>query len=350
MPKAVHSIDFLAQAEAGPPQPVYALFGEEPFLLRQVRERLRTIVLGEGEGEFSLTAFDGPTAELKDVLDELSTLAMFGGGKRLVIVDEADPFVTHYRAELEDYVARPASGGVLVLVLRSFPSNTRLYKAVLAAGVAIECDAPPAARLVKWVADWGAQCHKLRVPSAAAELLLDIIGPELGLLDQELAKLALVAGDDRKITVEMVQQMVGGWRAKTTWEMLDAALAGNAATALAQLDRLLSSGETPVGLLGQISASLRRLAAATRLILSAETAGRRMAIRDALERAGVRSFVLQKTERELRRLGRQRGGRLYHWLLEDDMDLKGDSSLAPRLILERLILRLAAAETPARQP
>jgi len=148
----------------------------------------------------------------------------------------------------------------------------------------------------------------------------------------------------------MVQQMVGGWRAKTTWVMLDAALAGDAAAALAQLDRLLSSGETPVGLLGQISASLRRLAAATRLILRGEATGRRIALRDALELAGVRSFVLQKTERELRRLGRNRGSQLYHWLLEADLDLKGDSSLSPRLILERLILRLAAAEAPSRRP
>jgi len=287
---------------------------------------------------------------LKDVLDELSTMAMFGGGKRLVVVDEADAFVTRYRAELEDYVARPASGGVLVLSLRSFPSNTRLYKAVLSAGMAIECSAPPTARLAKWIADWGAQSHKLRISSSAAEMLLDIIGPELGLLDQELAKLALVAGGDRKITDEMVQQMVGGWRAKTTWVMLDAALAGDAAAALAQLDRLLSSGETPVGLLGQISASLRRLAAATRLILRGEATGRRIALRDALELAGVRSFVLQKTERELRRLGRNRGSQLYHWLLEADLDLKGDSSLSPRLILERLILRLAAAEAPSRRP
>jgi len=196
----------------------------------------------------------------------------------------------------------------------------------------------------------GAQSHKLRISSSAAEMLLDIIGPEFGLLDQELAKLALVAGGDRKITDEMVQQMVGGWRAKTTWVMLDAALAGDAAAALAQLDRLLSSGETPVGLLGQISASLRRLAAATRLILRGEATGRRIALRDALELAGVRSFVLQKTERELRRLGRNRGSQLYHWLLEADLDLKGDSSLSPRLILERLILRLAAAEAPSRRP
>ena len=103
-----------------------------------------------------------------------------------------------------------------------------------------------------------------------------MIGPELGLLDQELAKLALSAAGDKKITSEMVQKLVGGWRAKTTWDMLDLALEGKAAEALRQIDRLLAGGEAPVGLLAQISASLRRLATATRLILQAEAAGRRL--------------------------------------------------------------------------
>ncbi len=175
-------------------------------------------------------------------------------------------------------------------------------------------------------------------------MLVDLIGPELGLLDQELAKLALMTGSDKKITPELIGQAVGGWRARTTWEMLDAALDGNVDMAMQQLDRLLAAGEQPVGLLAQISASLRRFAAAARLVLAAEAAGRRTSLRDALGRAGVRSFVLQKAERQLRLMGRQRGAQLYRWLLQADLDLKGDSAMPPRLILERLIVRLAAPQ------
>ncbi len=169
-----------------------------------------------------------------------------------------------------------------------------------------------------------------------------LVEPELGLLDQELAKLALLAGADKKITPDLVQKYVGSWRAKTTWEMLDLALDGNVAEALRQIDRLLASGEVPIGLLGQISASLRRLAAATRLILRAEAAGRKVAVGPALQQAGVKPFVVQKAERQLRRLGRQRGSQLYRWLLETDLDLKGDSPMPPRLVLERLVVRIAA--------
>ena len=154
-------------------------------------------------------------------------MAMFGAQGRLVIVEDADEFVTRFRPQLEDYVARPSTTAVLTLVLDSFPSNTRLYKAVAASGLLIDCAVPGGPRLTKWLADWAVHTHKLKLASSAAELLVEIVGPELGLLEQELAKLELVAGSDRKVSAEMVQQMAGGWRAKTTWEMLDAALAGN---------------------------------------------------------------------------------------------------------------------------
>lgn len=339
MPTTLHAVEYLAAPGKHAPRPVCVVFGDEPFLKRHVLERLRQAVLGD-EGDLSYTVFDGRTCQWRDVLEELSTMAMFGGS-RMALVDDADDFVSRYRPELEDYVAKPRTTGVLAICVGAWPSNTRLYKAVAASGLPVECTSPTGAPLTRWLSVWAQQTHKVQLSASAAESLSEMIGPELGLLDQELAKLALAAGPDAKITPEMVNQFVGSWRAKTTWEMLDAALAGNVREAIVELDRLFLAGEAPVALLAQISASLRRLAAATRLILGAESAGRRMGLRDALLQAGVKSFVAEKAERQLRRLGRERGGQLYHWLLEADLALKGSGDLSPRMVLERLILRLA---------
>jgi len=341
--KGLRAVDYIANPAKHPPKPVCVVFGDESFLKLHSLARLREAVLGTDEGDFSLTTFEGPGAELRDVLGELATVAMFGDGKRLVVVDDADDFVSRNRPKLEDYVARPAATGVLVLQLKSFPGNTRLYKAVVAGGMAIDCSAPRAAGLSRWLSTWAKQAHGVQLAPSAADVLIELVGAEMGLLDQELAKLALSSGADKKVTAEMVHQLAGGWRTRTAWEMLDAALAGDVRGAMQQLDRLVAAGESPVGLLGQISASLRRFAAATRLVLQAEAAGRRIALRGALEQAGFRSFVLQKAERQLRHLGRRRGGQLYRWLLQADLDLKGASALPPRLILERLIVRLAAS-------
>ena len=344
MSKAIDALDYLAKPKKHPAGGVCVAFGDDPFLKRHVVGRLKQEVLGEDDGEFSLSAFEGRNTELRDVLDELATMAMFGGDRRLVVVEGADDFVTRYRAELEDYVAKPSPSGVLVLLVKTMPSNTRLYKAVVAGGLAIDCNAPKPAKLTRWLTTWAEKTHRATLGPGAADMLVELVGPELGLLDQELAKLALTAGEGGKISPEMVNQMVGTWRSKTTWEMLDAALAGNVREALSQLDRLLLAGEAPISILGQISASLRRFAAATRLILQTEAAGRRPALRAALEQAGVKRFVLDKAQRQLRQLGRHRGAQLYRWLLETDLALKGASALPPRLVLENLIIRIAAAE------
>jgi DNA polymerase-3 subunit delta len=347
--KVLHAFDYLAQPQKHAPRAVCVVFGDEPFLRRQALRAIRRAVLGGDEGEFSLSTFDGATAELAHVLAELATVPMFGPGQRLVVVEGADDFVSRYRAELEDYVIQHSAfsiqhstGGVLTLDIKTFPANTRLYKAVVAEGLAIDCKCPATTGVVRWLGNWAQQAHGVQVSQAAAEMLLEMIGPELGLLDQELAKLALLVESGKKITPEMVGRMAGGWRARTAWEMLDAALAGQTRQAITQLDRLLAAGESPVGMLAQVSASLRRLAAATRLVCQAEAAGRRITLRAALEAAGVRTFVLGQAEKQLRHLGRRRGSQLYRWLLEADLDLKGASALPPRLILERLILRLAA--------
>jgi DNA polymerase-3 subunit delta len=167
----------------------------------------------------------------------------------------------------------------------------------------------------------------------------------MGMLDQELAKLA-AAAQGAPITAELVQRLVGGWRAKTAWDMLDAALEGRTRQALVELDRLLLAGETPIAVLGQIGSSLRRFAAAAQLIESAERAGRRTNLRQALETAGVKAvpFIMNKAESQLRQLGRQRAAQLQHWLLEADLALKGSSSspAKARIQLEQLLVRLSA--------
>lgn len=343
MAAALHATDYLQDPAKHAAGPVCAMFGDEAFLKRQVLLRLREQVLGGGEGDFSFSSKEGPNSELRDVMDDLATIAMFGGGKRMIVVEEADDFVTRYRSELEDYVAKPKSSGVLVLQLKTFPANTRLYKAVAATGLLVDCSAPTPAKLTKWLTAWATQAHGAQLPGAAAEVMLDLVGAELGLIDQELAKLALLAGEDKKITAEMIREHVGSWRTKTAWDMLDAILDGDVRQAMHQLDRLLAAGENPIAILAQVSATLRRLAAATRLVIAADTAGRRISPRDALQQSGVKPFVLEKTERQLRKLGRQRGSQLYQWLVDADLDLKGASAMPPRTVLERLFLRLASS-------
>ncbi|MDI9445678.1 MAG: DNA polymerase III subunit delta [Pirellulaceae bacterium] len=345
MAKTVHAVAYLAAPAKHAPKAVNVVYGNDAFLKRLVLSALKKNALGSDDAGFSRSVFEGEKAVLKDVLDELSTVAMFGGGRRLVVIEDADNFVSLNRAKLEAYAEDPLPTGRLILEVKSWPTSTRLHRIIAETGLPVECSTPSGAQLSNWLVAWARQSHRAELEPGAARMMVEIVGPELGLLDQEIAKLALAVPEGAAISAKLVAERVGSWRARTAWEMIDAALAGNLREALVQLDRLLRAGEAPLGILAQISATLRRLAAATRLVLSAEAQRQRVTLRSALAEAQVRTFVLDKSERQLKHLGRDRGRQLYRWLLEADLALKGDSALPGRLILENLLIRLAARQT-----
>jgi len=362
MSQTLHALDYLAAPAENAAAAVCVCFGDELFLQRLVLQSLRTQVLGTDEADVPFAQYSGKSAQWRDVVDELSTASLFSSGPRLVIIDEADDFIRKHRDQLEKYVAAPRLSGVLVLAAQKWPSNTKLYKAIDKSGRQIDCRAPEKTagrrkvldegRVCKWIAEWGRSSHDVKLSASAAELMFELIGPEFGLLDQGLAKLALFAGAGGKATPEMVRDIVGGWRTKTTWELIDLVVDGKADQALLQLDRLLLSGENALALFGQISWSLRRFAAATRVFQAAQRDGRRMALRDALLQAGFRQWpktALENAERQLKQLSQQRAGQLYRWLLDADLALKGSHSTPDRSrqVLEQLFVRMSTQLRPA---
>lgn len=340
--------EFLSSPPTGPVPAVCVVFGEEAFFKREVLRTVREQVLAREGAEFSLERFSGPQADWQAVAEGLFTLPMFTRERRLVLVEEADSFVTRYRTELEAYVGHPCSSSVLVLEVKSWLSTTRLAKAVAQTGWTVDCSPLKPAQIPYWLRQWAMKNYRIRLDPNAASLLVEWAGTALGLLDQELQKLALVVGPDGLVLPEHVEQYTGSWRTKTIWDILDAALAGNLTEALVQLDRLLLAGETPVGLLAALNASLRRFAAATKRILDAEATGQRLSLREALQLSGVSGYFLGKAEKQLRQLSRARGTQLYRWLLEADLAVKGASALPPRTVIEILLIRLVAP--PQNQP
>lgn len=349
----IHIFDFLDGTGSDRTPSVCVVFGGEPFLRHEGLRKIRAEV-AEGVADASYQTLEGERAEWRDVMDEVSTASLFGGGaRRLVIVEDADEFVTKHRAALEAFVERPRGKGVLVLDVGSWASNTRLYKAINASGLQIDCrppektvgnrKVPDDARMAKWLTDWCRRRHDAKLDSAACRAMLDLVGPRCGILDQELAKLALFAGQGGKITQDMVNDVVGGWRTKSIWDMTDAILEGNAAEALKQLDFMIRAGEYPIVIFAAMAGAMRKFAAATRAFQRAENSGRPISLRDALLQGGMPNWkaALDKAEEQLKQLGRHRGGKLYRWLLDTDLALKGSHSSTDRarFALERFIIR-----------
>lgn len=326
----MHAVEFLKQ----PPDeiaPVIVLSGGQRHLKQSALAVLKKRIIEDDDNSFA--RFAGPDTTLQTVSDELRTVSMWGD-RRLVLVDDADDFVSKNRGGLEKFVEKPAKKAVLVLDVTTWPKTTRLYKQVAARGLEIDCSELKGPQLLKWLQETAKQLYGQVLSRDAALLMIELTGEEFGVLDSELAKVATYVGQKGKIEIEDVKSLVGGWRAETTWAMTDAARDDHLNVAFNALDRLLTAGEPALKLLGGISFTFKKFSLATEL-------SRTMALDQALRQAGTFPLAVGPGQSYLKRLGRVKAERILQRLLETDAGIKGASPIPERMLLERLLLELS---------
>ena len=213
---------------------VIVLAGDCPFISRHLLHRLRDIFCpAEEDRSWAWREFSGvELPDPRDVLDEAATAPLFATATRVAVVRQADSFVSASRDLLERIADRPRSNrGLVLLEVKSFPGTTRLAKAVARHGLLIEVGVPARFNLSSWLRKWTKHTHQAELPAAAAGLLLERLGNDLGQVDQALGRLAaaLPAQERRVISPEAVDALGGSGNQRTAWEMLGAAAAGQTA-------------------------------------------------------------------------------------------------------------------------
>ena len=87
---------------------------------------------------------------------------------------------------------------------------------------------------------------------------------------------------------------------------------------------------------------------ATRIYEAGERKQQRISLGAALKQAGFHGGEAARAERQLKRLGRERAAKLFQWLLEADLGMKGSRSSRGHFVLEHLFLKLATRSSSAR--
>jgi len=247
-------------------KPIYAIYGPELFLKRQAMASLTDRLLGQSDRALALSEHDGDDVALTlaDVLDDVRTLP-FLTERRLVIVNEADNFISQYRSDLEDYAEEPCATGVLILECTKMPANTRLYKRINTVGEVIECKAIPASKVTAWVVNRCRDAYGKQLDFRTAALLCDQIGDDLGMLDGELEKLAVYVGERRQITAADIEILCGRCREEQVWDILWAIASGNKTKAITLWEQVLQTDlAAEYRAVGGLAYSVRRLLNAKR--------------------------------------------------------------------------------------
>ncbi len=242
---------------------VYAVVGSDRFLRNEAIEPI-VAQLGPETESVGLMRVDGPDAGLAEVLDELRTMSLLGD-TRVVIVDDADSFITAHRKALERYCSNPAEQGCLILACNTLPKNTRLYKIISKSGTVITCEPPPRRAVAAWITRWAREKYGKQVTAPAVQALRDHLGDSPGVLNAELSKLAAYVGERVEITPADIDALTGHHRQEKVFAVTDAMSSGDTAGALHHWEQVLTTDRAAPGrAIAGLAWGVRRLLEARR--------------------------------------------------------------------------------------
>lgn len=219
---------------------VYVIAGKDEFLVAGQISGLVGRLLEPEQMQMCLWRAEADKVSAAEVFDELRTLP-FLAEKRVVVLTDADDFVSENRELLEKYFENPAASGVLVLAVKTWQSNTRLAKMLPKTGQLIEVAQFRTKGLASYVSDYTRQRHGKNLSFNAAYLLIELAGDEPGVLCSEIDKLAAYTNSAKAITEKDIAALVGHNRVFDAFEVIDSMTAGNTGKALEKLRIMFQS-------------------------------------------------------------------------------------------------------------
>jgi len=310
-------------------RPAYLIAGEEPLLRDDALASLRGAVLDGSADDFNLDRLDGRTTSPDRLRDSALALPVMSA-RRLVVLNEPEAARGAGGKELTAAVGELLAEllsqelSVLVVLAAKVDKRTGWYKAFKDPAAVVECAPPKGDKgAVAFIAE-EARAQGVELEPGAGELLAERIGPQLLMLRQEIAKVALLAGLGEVVGRSHVVASTSQIAEESVWDLMDAIGDGRGEVALGLLSRMSGAGAAPPMVLGALASHYRKLAR----------------LRSGGSLPGA-PFTLKKLERQARRYTAARLVRCLDQIHLTDTALKGAGALPPALALERLVISLS---------
>ncbi len=191
----------------------YLLYGEERYLIRQYRDKLKKAIVTEDD-TMNFSSFEGTEINQKEIIDLAETLPFFAE-KRLIIMEDTGLFKKGGE-DLAEYLPGASESTFFVFVEEEVDKRSKMYKAIgKSEGTAIEFSQQSDDTLARWV---GGRIKKegKGMTQAAYNLFIAKTGSDMENIDKELEKLlcyclekdTIEEADVEAITTEQIQSKV----------------------------------------------------------------------------------------------------------------------------------------------
>ncbi|MEO7387517.1 MAG: DNA polymerase III subunit delta, partial [Gammaproteobacteria bacterium] len=228
---------------ATPLVPIYLVSGDEPLLVNEVVDALRSAAVASGceerEAHVAERSFTWDT-----VTASLRNLSLFSAGKLVEIRLPTPNAGDEGSRAMRQLAARAPDGNTVVIITPALPrkiAESAWAGALTKAGVWVETRPPALADLPRWIAQ-RFRAAGLDCQPEGLELLAARVEGNLLAAQQEIHKLALLHSAGATLDVEQIRAAVADGARFDVFQLGDAALAGDAERAVRVLGGLREEG------------------------------------------------------------------------------------------------------------
>lgn len=313
-------------------RPLYLLLGPEVYLRRVSAQSITEAALSRTLlREFNESAFSLLSDPVQSAIAAAEQLPMMSDLRVVRIRD----FVRLREADedtLIRYLNNPSPTTVMIFIADELDKRKKSSKVLVDTCAVVEFTPLKDAEAKAW-----AQSHLKQLKVSADDKVLSelirLVGTDVQTLANELEKLASAAASSGRITLDLIDELIGRSRELSNFELGDHLMAGNRRKALETLHRLLEDGAEPVMLVGLIAGNYHRLALGKHLFARG---GREEVFRNI----NLPPFKRDSYISMLQRSTAARIARGIQLTAAADLAIK-TSQATPRLQLEMLVCELA---------
>ncbi len=311
------------------PKQVYLLYGEEAYLRRSYKNRLKELIIGDDDMNYSY--FEGAGTDRNEVAELAATMPFFGE-RRLIICENTGWFSLKDTAVQQRMLDELPETTYMIFCEESADRRYSLFSKVSSLGLAARLDYQTYDELCKWVARKFKSVGK-ETEIAAAKLLVERVGNDMSALSCETEKLIGFASERDAITKEDVEA-VGVVRLNDRlFDMIDAAVEGNMKLTMDIYNELLALRVAPLKIMIIMGRHISDLITVKELIACGRSD------REIASEAGVRDFLVKKYRKQDRLTGAEQLKEVLSLAVELDKAFKS-GLISEQLACEMLIVKL----------
>lgn len=223
---------------------VYLLYGEEAYLKRIYKEKLRNALV-EKDDTMNYNYYAGKGVPIPEIIDIGETLPFFAE-RRLIVIENSGLFRSSN--DFADYVKELPETTYLLFVEDEVDKRNKLFKAVKDKGRVIEMARQDSKTLTTWILS-KLKAENKNITKAALELFLTKTGDDMEHIEKELEKLVCYCMDKESITPVEVEEVCTVTITNKIFDMISAVAEKKQEKALNLYYDLLSLKEPPMRIL-----------------------------------------------------------------------------------------------------